>query len=51
MENERYNNLKLGEKGAIVSIIVYLCLSILKLVIGYISNSAALKAAVKILLI
>lgn len=44
METEKYQNLKLGERGAIISIIAYICLSILKLAIGYISNSAALKA-------
>lgn len=37
-------DLKLGEKGAILSIFVYLCLSTLKLVIGYTANSEALKA-------
>ncbi len=44
MEEVKYNNLKLGERGAIISIIAYICLSILKLAIGYISDSAALKA-------
>ncbi|MFD6210041.1 cation diffusion facilitator family transporter [Peribacillus sp. NPDC060253] len=44
MEEQKYNDLKLGERGAIISIIAYICLSILKLVIGYISDSAALKA-------
>ncbi|WP_223590208.1 cation diffusion facilitator family transporter [Neobacillus bataviensis] len=44
MEQEKYNDLKLGERGAIISIIAYICLSILKLVIGYISNSDALEA-------
>ncbi|WP_019243490.1 MULTISPECIES: cation diffusion facilitator family transporter [Bacillus] len=44
METEKYNNLKLGERGAIISIIAYIVLSILKLVIGYMSNSEALKA-------
>jgi len=44
MEEEKYRNLKLGERGAIISIIAYICLSLLKLVIGYISNSDALKA-------
>lgn len=44
MENEKYNNLKLGERGAVISIIAYVALSILKLVIGYISDSDALKA-------
>ncbi|WP_350302148.1 cation diffusion facilitator family transporter [Peribacillus frigoritolerans] len=44
MEEQKYNDLKLGERGAIISIIAYICLSILKLAIGYISDSAALKA-------
>jgi cation diffusion facilitator family transporter len=44
MEEQKYNDLKLGERGAIISIIAYICLSIMKLFIGYISDSAALKA-------
>ncbi|WP_342598345.1 cation diffusion facilitator family transporter [Psychrobacillus sp. FSL H8-0483] len=44
MENKKYNDLKLGERGAIISIIAYICLSIMKLVVGYMSDSAALKA-------
>ena len=44
LENQKYNDLKLGERGAIISIIAYIFLSILKLVIGYMSDSAALKA-------
>jgi cation diffusion facilitator family transporter len=44
MDNKKYNDLKLGERGAIISIIAYVCLSILKLVIGYMSDSSALKA-------
>ncbi|MBA9025948.1 cation diffusion facilitator family transporter [Peribacillus huizhouensis] len=44
MEEQKYNDLKLGERGAIISIIAYIILSIIKLVIGYMSNSAALKA-------
>lgn len=44
VEEQKYNDLKLGERGAIISIIAYICLSIIKLVIGYISDSAALKA-------
>ncbi|WP_243293063.1 cation diffusion facilitator family transporter [Bacillus sp. FJAT-47783] len=44
MEKEKYNDLKLGERGPIISIIAYICLAILKLVIGYMSDSAALKA-------
>lgn len=44
MDNQKYNDLKLGERGAIISIIAYILLSIIKLLIGYVSNSAALKA-------
>lgn len=44
MDEEKYKNLKLGERGAIISIVAYLCLSVLKLVIGYMSDSTALKA-------
>ncbi len=44
MEEQKYNDLKLGERGAIISIVAYICLSILKLIIGYMSDSAALRA-------
>ena len=44
LEAERYNNLKLGERGAIISIIAYIILSIIKVGIGYLSGSEALKA-------
>ncbi|WP_042351278.1 cation diffusion facilitator family transporter [Bacillus massiliigorillae] len=44
MEQEKYDNLKLGERGAIISIVAYIILSILKLVIGYTSGSEALQA-------
>ncbi|MBU5210758.1 cation diffusion facilitator family transporter [Heyndrickxia sp. FSL K6-6286] len=44
MDNQKYNDLKLGERGAIISIFAYIVLSIIKLIIGYFSNSAALKA-------
>lgn len=44
MDEQRYRNLKMGERGAIISIIAYICLSTLKLYIGNISNSEALKA-------
>ncbi|WLV23716.1 cation diffusion facilitator family transporter [Aciduricibacillus chroicocephali] len=44
MEEEKYRNLKMGERGAVISIVAYIFLSILKLVIGYTSNSAALRA-------
>lgn len=41
---QKYLDLKRGERGVILSIFVYLCLSTLKLVIGYTANSEALKA-------
>ncbi|QWC22244.1 cation diffusion facilitator family transporter [Bacillus haikouensis] len=44
MDDKRYSDLKLGERGAIISIIAYILLSILKLVIGNVSGSEALKA-------
>jgi cation diffusion facilitator family transporter len=44
MEQQKYADLKLGERGAIISILAYLCLSALKLMIGYTANSEALKA-------
>ncbi|MGG4491144.1 cation diffusion facilitator family transporter [Metabacillus idriensis] len=44
MEQQKYADLKLGERGAIISIIAYLCLSALKLMIGYTADSEALKA-------
>lgn len=44
MEEQKYKDLKIGERGAILSIVAYLLLSIVKLVIGYISDSAALRA-------
>lgn len=44
MDNQKYNDLKLGERGAIISITAYIFLSIIKLVIAYMSGSAALKA-------
>ncbi|WJH29073.1 cation diffusion facilitator family transporter [Paenibacillus sp. CC-CFT742] len=40
----KYDNLKMGERGAIISIIAYICLTALKLVIGSIAGSEALKA-------
>ncbi|TCI76029.1 transporter, partial [Exiguobacterium sp. IPBC4] len=30
MEEQKYKDLKLGERGAIISIIAYICLSVLK---------------------
>jgi cation diffusion facilitator family transporter len=44
MEEQAYLDLKRGERGAIISIIAYICLSSLKLVVGYLANSEALKA-------
>jgi len=41
---EKYNDLRLAEKGARVSIIAYISLSLIKLAIGYISGSKALTA-------
>lgn len=43
-QQQRYDNLKLGERGAIVSIIAYICLTFIKLFIGYLAGSEALKA-------
>lgn len=43
-QQQRYENLKVGERGAIISIIAYICLSALKLIIGNVSGSEALKA-------
>jgi cation diffusion facilitator family transporter len=44
MEQEKYNALKMGEHGVVISIIVYLCISVIKIVIGFAANSDALKA-------
>ncbi|WP_332648498.1 cation diffusion facilitator family transporter [Lysinibacillus sp. 54212] len=41
---ELYTNLRAGERGAWLSIITYIILSAMKLIIGYIGMSAALKA-------
>ena len=41
---EKYNDLKLAERGARISIIAYIVLSLLKLGIGYLSSSKALTA-------
>ena len=41
---ELYTNLRAGEKGAWLSIGTYLALSSVKLIIGYLGSSAALKA-------
>ena len=42
--DQKYLDLKMGERGAILSIFVYICLSAFKLTVGYIANSEALKA-------
>lgn len=44
LEQEKYEQLKMGERGAIISIAAYICLSVLKLFIGNMANSEALKA-------
>ncbi|PLR80595.1 cation diffusion facilitator family transporter [Bacillus sp. V33-4] len=44
MDQDKYTALKMGERGAMISIIAYLCLSALKLFIGYTSDSRALVA-------
>ncbi|MFC5588994.1 cation diffusion facilitator family transporter [Sporosarcina soli] len=44
MNEQKYIELKLGERGAILSIVAYICLSIMKLMVGTISGSEALKA-------
>ncbi|MFH7445149.1 cation transporter, partial [Pseudomonas syringae pv. tagetis] len=44
MEKQAYLDLKRGELGAIISIIAYLFLSSLKLIVGFMTNSEALKA-------
>lgn len=44
MDEEKYKNLKLGERGAKLSIIVYILLSCFKLIVAYMTGSAALKA-------
>ena len=43
MENS-YNNLKIAERGARVSIIAYITLSLLKLGVGFFAQSKALLA-------
>ncbi|WHZ02281.1 cation diffusion facilitator family transporter [Neobacillus sp. YX16] len=44
MEEQAYLDLKRGERGAFISIIAYLCLSSLKIIVGFIAGSEALKA-------
>lgn len=44
MEEQGYSDLKKGERGAIISIIAYLFLSAVKLIVGHMAGSEALKA-------
>ncbi|WP_042463974.1 cation diffusion facilitator family transporter [Neobacillus dielmonensis] len=44
MDQEKYLSLRKGEKGVIISIAVYLFLAALKIIVGYLANSEALKA-------
>lgn len=44
MNEEKYQNLKLGEYGIMISMAAYLSLSVLKLVIAFYTDSNALKA-------
>ncbi|MFE0508000.1 cation diffusion facilitator family transporter [Peribacillus butanolivorans] len=44
MEQQKYNELKMGERGVILSICTYIFLSAAKLFIGYSADSEALKA-------
>lgn len=41
---ELYTNLRAGEKGAYLSIVTYIVLSVFKLTVGYFGNSEALRA-------
>ncbi|WP_435990735.1 cation diffusion facilitator family transporter [Rossellomorea sp. LjRoot5] len=44
MNQEKYDQLKLGERGAVISIIAYIILSIIKFLIGTSAGSEALRA-------
>ncbi|RBP07908.1 cation diffusion facilitator family transporter [Rossellomorea aquimaris] len=44
MNQEKYKQLKLGERGAIISILAYIVLSIIKFIIGTSAHSEALQA-------
>ena len=44
MDQEKYNDLKLGERGAIISIAAYICLSFLKLVVWLYSRFRGFKS-------
>jgi len=41
---EKYNNLKIAERGARISILAYIVLAALKLGVGYLASSKALIA-------
>ena len=43
-DTQKYNDLKLGERGAIISIAAYILLSAMKLSVGYMADSQALRA-------
>ncbi len=49
-QQQRYDNLKLGERGAIISILAYIGLSALKLIVGNLSGSEALGRTVSTML-
>jgi cation diffusion facilitator family transporter len=44
VDQEKYKLLKLGERGAIISILAYIVLSVIKFIIGTTANSEALQA-------
>lgn len=43
-QQQKYRNLRLGEWGVFIGLVAYICLSTIKLLIGYLSDSEALKA-------
>jgi len=44
MEEQKFKDLKLGERGALISIAAYIFLSIIKLSVGFMTDSQALRA-------
>jgi len=44
LEEQAYLDLKKGERGAIISIFAYVCLSAFKLIVGFLADSEALQA-------
>ncbi len=44
MDEQKFDNLKRGERGAMISIAAYILLSVIKLLVGYSADSAALRA-------